>query len=233
MEFDVLFFYLFSNYLNFRPGVSNGINIWQSNVQIINSTLENFFNQYFINCTGNFNGNYSLTLQNVYFNNFDAYQTMILSTDMNLIIFNTTFTNISCNGGFISFDADETSFYFVILQNSYFINVSSMDMISLSEANINIVNSTFEGNVCDELLLVSSSNSISFTLQNVKIAKNNISSNGIMISAIIYIILDSFEFSQNYNGQIGFQIENSEGSILFLNSVVFINNYVGNNDDKL
>jgi len=111
--------------------------------------------------------------------------------------------------------------------------VISMDMISLSEANINIVNSTFEGNVCDELLLVSSSNSISFTLQNVKIAKNNISSNGIMISAIIYIILDSFEFSQNYNGQIGFQIENSEGSILFLNSVVFINNYVGNNDDKL
>jgi len=197
-------------------------------VQIFNSSFENMMNQYFIYGVGIPNTNYSVILQNINFNNFSVYSTMILIGDINMIIVNSTFANIPCNNGdFISSGSDPNSNFFVIFQNTDFNNVNSSIMIYLSETILNMVNSTLEDNSCEQLLSFYSTTILSFKMQNIKISRNDISLNGIFISGGINLILDTFEFNKNYNGEIGFQIESSVGQIAFLNSVVFTNNYVG------
>lgn len=101
-------------------------------------------------------------------------------------------------------------------------------MISFTQSNFTIVNSTFENNLCGSLI-ISQSNSEGVWFGNlisVKITENLLKFDALIFyQGIINFVFDNFEFKQNQGDYSGLIISKIfGGSIIFLNSFKMSNN---------
>jgi len=160
---------------------------------------------------------------------------MIYIQYFNVQIISSTIENIFCDYLLYSFSDLQISNYSATLENIYCNNFQSIHtMIYLEQINAQIVNSTFENNVCYNLLYsFSASYSLNpLLLQNITLTRNNCTYQVIYISGgIVNLIFDSLEFNQNQISMDSlFRISDvSGGNILSFNSLVFTNNFVGKN----
>ena len=212
------------------------IYLQQTNAIILNSTIEN---NTFYNLVYTFSDtettNYSVILENFYCNNIISQGSMIYIQYFNVQILSSTIENIFCDYLLYSFSDLQISNYSATLENIYCNNFQSFHtMIYFEQINAQIVNSTFENNVCYNLLYsFSASYSLNpLLLQNITLTRNNCTYQVIYISGgIVNLIFDSLEFNQNQISMDSlFRISDvSGGNILSFNSLVFTNNFVGKN----
>ena len=125
------------------------------------------------------------------------------------------------------------SFFFYISINYLdFSFAVKKSMLWFWQSNMTILNSTFENISCNYLIyFTTNTDSVnSFTLQNIKMERNNFITSALYSTGgIINLTVDSLKFNQNniWN-DVGLLIMGfSGGNMLFLNTMLFINNYVG------
>ena len=229
---DNVFFTLrniYCNNLTSFDTVNSMITFSNINVIIANLNLGNSFSYSydgFINCVAEINTNYTITLENIYWNNnlvgLNTQTAHISFYLVNVIIVNLSFENIFINDNynFISGQGDFDTNYTIIIANINFNNLTSSnyaEMISCYDVNLIIANSSLENSYLSYTLFYSVADSLTnFTITLANNYFNNLTTssnkflmssyqvnsiivNSIFENSLIYGLFSSTSSSEYYN----------------------------------
>lgn len=237
LEFDVFFFLISKTFLiccNFRIVVEESfLYLFQTQMNIVNSNFENVLCNYFIESSADPDTNFSITLQNIYFNNLSSFYSLMSLYEINVNIDNSTFQNILCDFFIYSF-LNPNDNYSLILQNIYCTNLTSTwSLIYLIEINVNIANSIFEDSYCGADFIFYSAdptNNYYFTLESIYC--NNVTASWALIyfnETDLKIINSTFEDNNCGSDLIVFFSEDSSTHSITLQNITIERNNIYEN----